>query len=112
MGYDLAGEAMAMGERTPVAADRCAGIGRMAVGRSAANMAAAPIGRIMQRRQTVGQLDGRRRHPGEDALVRHGQSGVRALPVAERPSRSAGFAVDETVSRERRAKTRVNRRCR
>jgi phosphoribosylformylglycinamidine (FGAM) synthase-like enzyme len=64
--YDgTTGEAMAIGERTPLALLDAPASGRMAVGEAITNIAAAPI--AARRHQALRQLDGRRRSPGEDA---------------------------------------------
>ncbi len=57
------GEAMAMGERTPLAVIDAPASGRMAVGEAITNIAAAPIADAV-RHQAVGQLDGRLRPAG------------------------------------------------
>jgi phosphoribosylformylglycinamidine synthase len=69
MSFDtFAGEALAMGERTPLALLDAPASGRMAVGEALTNMAAAPMSAAC-RRQALGQLDGRRRPPGEDQAL-------------------------------------------
>ncbi len=57
------GEAMAMGERTPLALIDHKASARMAVGEALTNIAAAPI-RILGDIKLLGQLDGRRGSPG------------------------------------------------
>ncbi len=56
------GEAMAMGERTPVAVNNAAASARLAVGEALTNLAAAQIGPI-GKVNLSGQLDGRARDP-------------------------------------------------
>ena len=78
MGFDTyRGEAMAMGERTPLALIDAPASGRMAVGEAITNIAAARD-RIARRREAVGQLDGAGRpsRRGRRAL-RHGAGGRR-----------------------------------
>ena len=58
----FAGEAMSMGERTPLAALDAPASGRMAVAEAITNLLAAPIELLA--RQAVGQLDGRLRRAG------------------------------------------------
>ena len=61
--YDsTAGEAMAMGERTPLALINAPASGRMAIGEAITNIAAARIGSDA-RYQALSQLDERRRSP-------------------------------------------------
>jgi phosphoribosylformylglycinamidine synthase len=59
------GEAMAMGERTPVAVIDAPASGRMAVGEVITNMAAAPIARISDIRLSANWMAAAG-HPGED----------------------------------------------
>ncbi|MDV2080055.1 phosphoribosylformylglycinamidine synthase [Marinobacter xestospongiae] len=59
------GEAMAMGERTPVATIDSPASGRMAVGETITNLAAAPIGRIADIRLSANWMAAAG-HPGED----------------------------------------------
>jgi phosphoribosylformylglycinamidine synthase len=56
------GEAMAMGERAPVALLDFAASARLAVGEALTNIAATQIG--AQTREAVRKLDGRSRSPG------------------------------------------------
>ena len=66
-----AGEAMAMGERTPLALIDAPASGRMAVGEAITNLAAAGIAPT-RRRQALGQLDGAGRASGRGRrAVRH-----------------------------------------
>jgi len=60
------GEAMAMGERTPIALVDAAASGRMAVGESITNIACADIGRIEDIRLSANWM-APAGHPGEDA---------------------------------------------
>ncbi|SFR78745.1 phosphoribosylformylglycinamidine synthase [Marinobacter daqiaonensis] len=61
----LTGEAMAMGERTPVAAIDAPASGRMAVGEAITNLAAAPIARLSDIRLSANWMAAAG-HPGED----------------------------------------------
>ena len=73
MDFDgYAGEAMAMGERTPLALIDAPASGRMAVGEAITNIAAAGIAQSLGH-QALGELDGAGRSPrrGRGAL-RHG----------------------------------------
>ncbi|MFL1404659.1 phosphoribosylformylglycinamidine synthase [Marinobacter sp. M1N3S26] len=64
--YDvLTGEAMAMGERTPVASIDAPASGRMAVGEAITNLAAAPIGKLSDIRLSANWMAAAG-HPGED----------------------------------------------
>lgn len=64
--YDvLTGEAMAMGERTPVATIDAPASGRMAVGEVITNLAAAPIGQLSDIRLSANWMAAAG-HPGED----------------------------------------------
>ncbi len=64
--YDvLSGEAMAMGERTPVATIDAPASGRMAVGEAITNLAAAPIARLSDIRLSANWMAAAG-HPGED----------------------------------------------
>ncbi len=86
MGYATnLGEAMAIGERTPVALIDGPASGRMAVGEAITNIAAAAIARH-RRRQALGQLDVRGRAPGRGRLpLRHREGrGHGAVPRARR----------------------------
>ncbi|WP_404363545.1 phosphoribosylformylglycinamidine synthase [Marinobacter sp.] len=60
-----AGEAMAMGERTPVAVIDAPASARMAVGEAITNLAAAPIGRLSDIRLSANWMAAAG-HPGED----------------------------------------------
>jgi phosphoribosylformylglycinamidine synthase len=62
------GEAMAMGERTPIAAVHGPASGRMAVGEAVTNLAAAPIARIEDIRLSANWMAAAG-HPGEDAAL-------------------------------------------
>ncbi|MBL1272500.1 MAG: phosphoribosylformylglycinamidine synthase [Oceanospirillales bacterium] len=61
----LAGEAMAMGERTPIATIDAPASGRMAVGEAITNMAAASIGKLSDIRLSANWMSAAG-HPGED----------------------------------------------
>ncbi|MDH3620730.1 MAG: phosphoribosylformylglycinamidine synthase [Gammaproteobacteria bacterium] len=62
----VTGEAMAMGERTPLAATNAPASGRMAVAESITNIAAAPIGSLSKVRLSANWMAAAG-HPGEDA---------------------------------------------
>ena len=105
----LAGEAMAMGERTPLAAFNAPASGTHGSGRSTAEHCRCPSGQSEQY-QAVGQLDGCRWPPRRRCrAVRHGQGGVRAVPVAEslHPG-GQGLAVDENRMGSQRRKTQCH----
>ncbi|WP_298453735.1 phosphoribosylformylglycinamidine synthase [uncultured Marinobacter sp.] len=61
----LAGEAMAMGERTPIATIDAPASGRMAVGEAITNLAAAAIGKLSDIRLSANWMSAAG-HPGED----------------------------------------------
>ena len=84
MDFDgYAGEAMAIGERTPLALIDAPASGRMAVAEAITNIAAAGI-RDARRRQAVRELDGGGRTSGRGRrAVRHGAR-RRARPVHRR----------------------------
>ncbi len=95
----VAGEAMAMGERTPLAVVDAPASGRMAVGEAITNLLAAPI--ALDRVKLQLQLDGRvqRRSGGAGrrrCALRHGQGGRHGtVPGARhRCSRRQGQPVD------------------
>ncbi len=102
----FSGEAMAMGERTPLALIDAAASARMAVGEAITNLAAAPVG-LLVRGQVVRQLDGRRLAPRRRRLaVRRGQGDrAGALPgPGYQHSRRQGLAVHAgAVGAQRRA---------
>ena len=97
MGFDgYAGEAMAMGERTPLALINAPASGRMAVGEAITNIAAAGIARS-RRHQALRQLDGGGRAPGRGrGAVRHGARGGHGTVPGARHQHSGrqGFDVD------------------
>ncbi len=62
------GEAMAMGERSPVALVEPAASGRLAVGEAITNLAAAPIARLAEVRLSANWM-APAGHPGEDAAL-------------------------------------------
>lgn len=69
MGYKTyEGEAMAMGERTPIACIDAPASGRMAVGEAIMNIAAAPIENIGQLKLSANWMAAAG-HPGEDAAL-------------------------------------------
>ena len=108
------GEAMAMGERTPLAALDAPASGRMAVGEAHHQ----PAGRADRAgaRQAQLQLDGGLRRAGRRrGAVRHRQGGGHgAVPGAgHRRAGGQGFAVDaHALDRRRRRRSRSPRRCR
>ena len=116
MGFDgYAGEAMAIGERTPLALIDAPASGRMAVGEAITNIAAAGS-RSCRRREALGQLDGAggtsgrgRRALRHGARRRHG-----AVPRARHQhSGRQGFDVDaHDVARAAATTRRSPRRCR
>ena len=111
----VAGEAMAIGERTPLALLDAAAAARMAVGEAITNLCAAPV-ESLARSQAVGQLDGRGRAPRRGrAAVRRGQGrGHGAVPGArpQHPGRQ-GLAVDAGAVAQPTAPRRSRcRRCR
>jgi phosphoribosylformylglycinamidine synthase len=70
----FAGEAMSMGERTPLASVNAPASGRMAVAEAITNLLAAPI--ELSACQALRQLDGRLRRAGRRRrAVRHRQGG-------------------------------------
>ena len=98
MDFDgYAGEAMAMGERTPLALIDAPASGRMAVGEAITNIAAARHRRRLSRRQALRQLDGagRASRRGRRALRHGARGGDGAVPGARRQhSGRQGFDVD------------------
>ena len=113
--FGHAGEAMAMGERTPVAVLDAPASGRLAVGEALTNILAADIG-VAVEREAVGQLDGglRRARRRRGAVRHRARRRRRAVPRARHrdPGRQ-GFAVDEDgVGRGRRRASPWSRRCR
>ncbi|MDD3519095.1 MAG: phosphoribosylformylglycinamidine synthase [Chromatiales bacterium] len=66
--HGFTGEAMAMGERAPVALLQPAASGRMAVGEAITNIAAAPIARLSDVRLSANWMAAAG-HPGEDAAL-------------------------------------------
>ena len=64
----LAGEAMAMGERTPLAAFNAPASGRMAVAEALLNIAAAPVGNLSNVKLSANWMAAAG-HPGEDAAL-------------------------------------------
>ena len=108
-----AGEAMAIGERTPLAVIDPAAASRIAIGEALTNIAAADV--ELRAREDFRQLDGgvRYRRRRREA-VRRGQGSKRFVPGArhQRAGRQ-GFVVDENDLARRRAPTRrSSHRCR
>jgi phosphoribosylformylglycinamidine synthase len=66
--HGYAGEAMSMGERSPLALVEAAASGRMAVGEAITNIAAARIGRLSDVRLSANWMAAAG-HPGEDAAL-------------------------------------------
>lgn len=66
--HDLLGEAMAMGERTPLAVINAPASGRIAVGEAITNIAAATIGKLSDIKLSANWMAACG-HPGEDALL-------------------------------------------
>ena len=114
MSFDgYAGEAMAIGERTPLAVIDAAAASRMAIGEAITNIAAADVELVDVKLScnwmaACGQ-------PGEDAkLFDAVQRGERIVPAArnQRAGRQ-GFLVDEDgLARRRRRTSSSPRRCR
>ncbi len=95
--HGTAGEAMAMGERTPVAVLDAPASGRLAVAEAITNILAADIGALVAG-PAVGQLDGRvrRARRGRGAVRDGARGGQGAVPRAgHRDSGRQGLAVDE-----------------
>ena len=109
------GEAMAMGERTPLATLNAPASGRMAVAEAITNIAAARD-RGSRQGPAVRQLDGGGRSPRRGrAAVRHGQGGRRrVLPRARRgdPGRQGLAVAAGALERGRARSTRWSRPCR
>ncbi len=66
--HGLAGEAMAIGERTPLALLDAAASARMAVGEAITNLAAAPVASLSEVKLSANWMAAAG-HPGEDALL-------------------------------------------
>ena len=107
--YGHAGEAMAMGERTPVAVLDAPASGRLAVAEAITNILAADI-ESLSRRPLSANWMAACGEPGEDAALYDDRARRRqgAVPRARyRDSGGQGFAVDEDRwTRGRRAKSR------
>ena len=104
-----AGEAFAIGERTPLAVVDAPASGRMAVGEALTNLAARR-GSRPRAREALRELDGRRRLPGRGrGALRHGaRGGARALPAA-RASRSRSARIRCRCARRGRRAARRRR---
>ena len=104
-----AGEAFAIGERTPLAAIDAPASGRMAVAEALTNLAAAPVTRAVAR-EALGELDGGGRRAGRGrGAVRHGaRRRARPVPRARRQHpRRQGLDVDaHDVGRRRQPRER------
>ena len=113
--YGHAGEAMAMGERTPVAVLDAPASGRLAVGEAITNILAADIASL-GRRAAVGQLDGglrrarRRRGAVRDGAA-VGEELCPALGIAI-PVGKDSLSMKTRVERGRRRARASSRRCR
>ncbi|MEZ4247764.1 MAG: hypothetical protein R3B99_05950 [Polyangiales bacterium] len=78
--YDTyAGEAMAMGERAPLACLDAGASARMAVGEALTNLAAAPVRARSVRSAPLGQWMAAAGHPGEERASRGGAGSGRGL---------------------------------
>ena len=116
-GFDgFAGEAMAIGERTPLALLDAAAAGAHGRGRGD-HQPVRRAGRIAQPHQAVGQLDGRCRPSGRGrAPVRRGQGRRHGAVPGARPQHSGrqGFAVDAgaVAAPTARSAASRSRRCR
>ena len=108
------GEAMSMGERTPLAALDAPASGRMAVGEAITNLLAAPI--ELPRVKLSCNWMAACGEPGEDAALYDTVQGGRhgAVPGAgHQRAGGQGFAVDaHALERRRRRRSRSPRRCR
>ncbi|QDQ26024.1 phosphoribosylformylglycinamidine synthase [Chitinimonas arctica] len=82
MGYETyLGEAMAMGERTPLALISGPSSGRLAVGEALTNLAAAPIAKLGDVKLSANWMAAAG-HPGEDAKLFDTVKAVRDLSIA------------------------------
>ena len=90
----FAGEAMAMGERTPLALIDSPAAARMAVGEALTNILGGHP--LAGRRETVRQLDGSRRPSGEDAALYDTVEAVSlmCIRVGHQHTGGQGFHVD------------------
>ena len=90
MGFaGYAGEAMAMGERTPLALIDAPASGRMAVGEAITNIAAAPVARLADIKLSANWM-APAGHPGEDAAL---YDTVRAVAMELCPALSLSIPV-------------------
>src|SRR3546814_15531890 len=83
------GEAMAVGERAPLALLDAAASARMALGEAITNLAAAPIGALDEVKLSANWMAATN-HPGEDALL---FEAVRALAMELCPAPDLGIPV-------------------
>jgi phosphoribosylformylglycinamidine synthase len=90
----LAGEAMAMGERTPVATIDAPASGRMAVGEAITNLAAAAIGKLSDIRLSANWMSAAG-HPGEDEKL---DETVRAVGLVLWPKSIVRLALWHRIS--------------
>ncbi len=100
------GEAMAMGERAPIALVHGPASGRMAVGEAITNIAAGRIDGLGQVRLSANWMAAAGHHRRGCRFVRHGKGGRRgALPGAgDRHPRRQGFPVHEERLEGRRGR--------
>ena len=84
-----AGEAMAIGERTPLALIDAGASARMAVGEAITNLAAAPVGSLAEVKLSANWMAAAA-HPGEDALL---YEAVRAVGMELCPELDLGIPV-------------------
>ncbi len=85
----FAGEAMALGERTPLALVDAAASARMAVGEALTNLAAAPVARLADIKLSANWMAAAN-HPGEDAAL---FDAVRAVGMELCPALDLGIPV-------------------
>ncbi len=113
--FGHAGEAMAMGERTPVAVLDAPASGRLAVGEALTNILAADIGALSNVKLSANWMAACG-EPGEDAALYatvHAVGEELCPALGHRHSRRQGFAVDEDgVGRGRRDASPWSRPCR
>ncbi|GLR14715.1 phosphoribosylformylglycinamidine synthase [Chitinimonas prasina] len=82
MGYETClGEAMSMGERTPLALISAPASGRMALGEAITNLAAAPVAKLGDVKLSANWMAAAG-HPGEDARLYDTVEAVRDLSIA------------------------------
>jgi phosphoribosylformylglycinamidine synthase len=85
----VSGEAMALGERTPLALIDAAAAARMAVGEAITNLAAAPVAELEEVKLSANWMAAAS-HPGEDALL---FDAVRAVGMELCPALGIGIPV-------------------